>query len=163
MQKEEEMDVEYMPDDDILSEEEEEDSDIFELPQQPQPQGAACSISSNSTNPISIPSPLGQGPLSPGFSHVTPTHCSSSIMRRFSPVGSWEAISPMSSGYGSAPRFFSSIGTQTPPATPVFFETRIQLQFSESHSQDMADIGHLRLRQRLFHQGKDKELYLYTL
>lgn len=161
MQKEEEMDVEYLRDDsDVISEgegleddEEEEEGDIFEPPQQLPPQGAASSSTPTSTGPICIPSPLGQSPLSPGCSYVTPSHCSS-IMRRFSPVGSWEAVSPMSSGYGSAPRFFSSIGTQTPPATPVFFETRIQLQFGDSHSQDLAEIGQLRLRQRLCQQGK---------
>ncbi|XP_071835179.1 uncharacterized protein [Apostichopus japonicus] len=155
MQKEEEMDIEYLPDDSdiILSEEEmeeeeeEEEGDIFESPQQSSSPQGATSSSPTSTDPISIPSPLGQSPLSPGCSFVTPSHCSSSsIMRRFSPMGSWEAVSPMSSGYGSAPRFFSSIGTQTPPATPVFFETRIQLQFGDSHSQD------LRLRQRLVQQ-----------
>ncbi|XP_071507675.1 uncharacterized protein [Diadema antillarum] len=80
-----------------------------------------------SSPPIKIPrlSPIGSGRGVCTPTHSTPS--SSSFYSRSSPD---DEVSPLSSGYGSAPRFFAAsvcASTQTPPLSPVLHETQIRL------------------------------------
>ncbi|XP_003729993.2 uncharacterized protein LOC100888667 isoform X1 [Strongylocentrotus purpuratus] len=106
-------------------------------------------IMTGTSPPIPIPrlSPIGNS----GSFIGTPTRSSSfSYMYRFS---SPEETSPLSSGYGSAPRFFQSTSTQTPPLSPVLLETSISLRLFDSPSeqdQSLSPQEQLRLRRQRY-------------
>ncbi|XP_063957814.1 uncharacterized protein LOC129265098 [Lytechinus pictus] len=90
-------------------------------------------VTMGTSPPIPIPllSPIGTGSFI-----GTPTRSSSfGYLFRFSSPP--EETSPLSSGYGSAPRFFQSTSTQTPPLSPVLLETSISLRLFDSSDQDL--------------------------
>lgn len=131
-------------DDEILDE----DMDPFrdDLPLDMSSSRPETPITTGTSPPIPIPrlSPIGTG----GFIG-TPTRSSSfSHFYRFS---SPEETSPMSSGYGSAPRFFQSTSTQTPPLSPVLLETSISLRLFETDTDStMTPQEQVRLRRQRY-------------
>ncbi|XP_038076214.1 uncharacterized protein LOC119744383 isoform X2 [Patiria miniata] len=129
------IDVE-ISDDEVMMMDDVEESDTFEgFESSPLSVPSQTDSPNNATSsPINIPGNSGQeGPRTRRVSSGgTPTHTLSYLGRMF--PGAHCDSSPLSSGYGSAPRYFYSAATQTPPSTPVFCETLIRLRISSLSS-----------------------------
>ncbi|XP_022093175.1 uncharacterized protein LOC110980625 isoform X2 [Acanthaster planci] len=154
------IDVE-ISDDEVMMDGEEE-SDTFESFDSSPLSASVHSQTNNATSsPINIPSHSGQeGPRTRRTSSGgTPTHNLSYLGRMF--PGAHCDSSPLSSGYGSAPRYFQSASTQT-PSTPVFCETLIRLRISSmSGNTNDARSQHIR-RQRLQMQERRARSRVYS-
>ncbi|XP_071800363.1 uncharacterized protein [Asterias amurensis] len=137
------IDVE-ISDDEVMMDEEE--SDTFEGFDSSPMSASSQSDSLNNaiSSPINIPGNSGHAPrVQRPSSGGTPPQCPGYIGRMF-PGAQSDSGSPLSSGYGSASRFFHSTSTQT-PSTLVFCETLIRLRIS-SFSGDERQQATRRLR-----------------
>lgn len=138
---------------DEVLEEEELDAFTENMPSDISSSRPETPIMTGTSPPIPIPrlSPIGNS----GTFIGTPTRSSSfNYMYRFS---SPEETSPLSSGYGSAPRFFQSTSTQTPPLSPVLLETSISLRLFDSPSEQDSTLSPqelLRIRRQRYCEGE---------